>query len=70
MDSRGRILYEAENKARGPKLLARRRARMDEEPMEVIHVRVRQRPGGIYLTRDDVPGLFLWGRDPERELVS
>lgn len=38
---------------------------MTEQPMEIVTVRVEQKPAGLFLSSDQVPGLFLWGKDPE-----
>lgn len=38
---------------------------MAEQPLEIISVRVERKPMGLFLSSDEVPGLFLWGQDPE-----
>lgn len=41
---------------------------MDREPKEAdtVTIKVEHKDGGIYISSDDVPGLWLWGSDPEQ----
>jgi len=36
------------------------------QPIEVVRIRIEKRAGSIYVSSADVPGLWLWGKDPER----
>ena len=43
---------------------------MKEQPFEFVSIRVQQKPMGIFISSEDVPGLFLWGSDPEAVLAD
>lgn len=50
-----------------PRKEAKRRSEtMMEQPLQVVHLKVEQRQGSIYVSSEDMPGLWLWGSDPER----
>lgn len=34
-------------------------------PIETIRIKIENRDGCLYISSDDVPGLWLWGNDPE-----
>lgn len=34
-----------------------------QRPMETIHINIDNKDGTIYISSDDVPGLWLWGKD-------
>lgn len=36
------------------------------ENAQKVRVKLESRSCGLVVTSDDVPGLFLWGKDPER----
>ncbi len=36
----------------------------------LVRLRVENKNGRIYISSDDVPGLFLWGKDPKDVLKS
>lgn len=38
---------------------------MIERAAELVTIEVQSKEYGIYVTSDDVPGLYLWGHDPE-----
>lgn len=38
---------------------------MPTEPIAVIHLKREMRDGVLYISSDDLPGLWLWGNDPE-----
>ena len=38
---------------------------MTTEPIDVIHLNRETRDGVLYISSDDLPGLWLWGNDPE-----
>lgn len=35
------------------------------QPVATVHLRVEQRGDSIYVSSDDMPGLWLWGPDPD-----
>ncbi len=39
---------------------------MAEHPIETVRIKVVTRDGRLYVSSDDVPGLWLWGKDPEQ----
>jgi len=36
-----------------------------ERKYTTVSIKIEHRNGGFYISSDDVPGLWLWGRDPE-----
>ena len=38
--------------------------------MATVRIKIENRGGIIYISSDDIPGLWLWGRDPERVFAS
>lgn len=36
--------------------------------METVRIKIEHRAGSIYVSSDDVPGLWLWGKDPDQVL--
>ncbi len=41
---------------------------MAEQSMETVRIKIEHRAGSIYVSSDDVPGLWLWGKDPDQVL--
>jgi len=39
---------------------------MSEQPIQVVHLKVEHRQGNTYVSSEDMPGLYLWGQDPEK----
>ncbi len=39
---------------------------MNQEPIKVVHLKIEQQNGGVFVSSDQMPGLWLWGPDPER----
>ena len=39
---------------------------MSAQPLQVIHLTVEERHGSTYISSEDMPGLWLWGPDPEK----
>ena len=35
------------------------------QPTEIIRITIENRDGCLYISSKDVPGLWLWGKDPE-----
>lgn len=38
--------------------------------MATVRISIQNKNGTFYITSDDVPGLWLWGKDPEDLLAS
>ena len=38
---------------------------MREQPLEVVRLKIEQKMGNYYVSSDDMPGLWLWGPDPD-----
>lgn len=36
---------------------------IQRRPMETVHINIDNKDGTIYISSDDVPGLWLWGKD-------
>ena len=39
---------------------------MSAQPLQVVHLKVEHRHGSTYVSSEDMPGLYLWGQDPEK----
>ena len=39
-------------------------------PMETVHLKILNKDGTVYISSDDVPGLWLWGKDAEQVFES
>ena len=37
----------------------------EEKPLGEVRINVENREGTVYVSSDEVPGLWLWGTDPE-----
>ncbi len=36
---------------------------MTDQTIETVQVKIEEREGYVYVSSDDVPGLWLWGKD-------
>ncbi len=43
---------------------------MKQKPNAIIHLERQTKDGVLYLSSKDLPGLWLWGKDPERVFES
>ena len=43
---------------------------MPMKPLATVRIKIETRDGTIYITSNDVPGLWLWGRDPDKLFQS
>jgi hypothetical protein len=44
---------------------------MSKKPLATIRIKIQtRRDGAIYITSDDMPGLWLWGKDHEQVFRS
>jgi hypothetical protein len=44
---------------------------MPAKPLTTIHIRIQTRSDGtVYISSDDMPGLWLWGKDHDRVFRS
>lgn len=39
---------------------------MATQPLQVVHLKIEHRHGSTYISSQDMPGLYLWGPDPEK----
>lgn len=39
---------------------------MAAQPLQVVHLKIEHRHGSTYVSSQDMPGLYLWGPDPEK----
>jgi hypothetical protein len=44
---------------------------MSEKPLATIHIKIQSRSDGtVYISSDDMPGLWLWGKDHDQVFRS
>ncbi|MEW6332510.1 MAG: hypothetical protein AB1560_13715 [Pseudomonadota bacterium] len=41
---------------------------MADQPIETVRIKIEHREGCIYVSSDDVPGLWLWGKNSDQVL--
>lgn len=42
----------------------------EDKPMTTVRLNVEDRAGVLYVSSNDVPGLWLWGSDPDEVFAS
>jgi hypothetical protein len=41
---------------------------MARQPIETVRIKIERRGDCVYVSSEDVPGLWLWGKDPDQVL--
>ena len=41
---------------------------MTDQTIETVRIKIEEREGCVYVSSDDVPGLWLWGKDSDQVL--